>query len=263
MWGHCLLASAVFHLESIYIHPLFTFHQCILSLRWVFLSSRLFFYYLFYDWIKWPIVKVNDFQRHKIAHFLLWLLSIILFNDKLGLGLNEIFFLLSARFVSLHSSSFIFGGNVGAEGMRGISRWFKVYPSFLTSAVFHGMTSGFLIVFVVDVSYCDETIKIFFFINFYTLSKLFNMPKISHWFFRFLIFFSLPSCLLLYSSLLSSNQRVFMTSLKLSRRDKRREGRRHSSKKARNVSGATSCIVWENCFQTFFPFVNKFQISDI
>lgn len=44
-----------------------------------------FFYYLFYDCIKWPIVKVNDSQRHKIAHFLLWLLSIILFNDKLGL----------------------------------------------------------------------------------------------------------------------------------------------------------------------------------
>lgn len=47
-----------------------------------------FFYYLFYDWIKWPIVKVNDSQRHKIAHFLLWLLSIILFNDKLGLAFN-------------------------------------------------------------------------------------------------------------------------------------------------------------------------------
>lgn len=30
-----------------------------------------FFYYLFYDCIKWPIVKVNDSQRHKIAHFLL------------------------------------------------------------------------------------------------------------------------------------------------------------------------------------------------
>lgn len=45
----------------------------------------LLFYYLFYDCIKWPIVKVNDSQRHKIAHFLLRLLSIILFNDKLGL----------------------------------------------------------------------------------------------------------------------------------------------------------------------------------
>lgn len=47
----------------------------------------LLFYYLFYDWIKWPIVKVNDSQRHKIAHSLLWLSSIILFNDKLGLSL--------------------------------------------------------------------------------------------------------------------------------------------------------------------------------
>lgn len=48
----------------------------------------LLFYYLFYDCIKWPIVKVNDSQRHKTAHFLLWLLSIILFNDKLGLDVN-------------------------------------------------------------------------------------------------------------------------------------------------------------------------------
>lgn len=50
-------------------------------------SVLLLFYYLFYDCIKWPIVKVNDSQRHKTAHFLLWLLSIILFNDKLGLTL--------------------------------------------------------------------------------------------------------------------------------------------------------------------------------
>lgn len=38
----------------------------------------LLFYYLFYDYLKWPIVKVNDnSERHKIAHSILWLLSII------------------------------------------------------------------------------------------------------------------------------------------------------------------------------------------
>lgn len=67
----------------------------VVKMKILFASSRIhppsvflcfcFFYYLFYDCIKWPIVKVNDSQRHKIAHILLWLLSIILFNDKLGL----------------------------------------------------------------------------------------------------------------------------------------------------------------------------------
>lgn len=56
-------------------------HSITLSPRaLVFLSVPLLllFYYLFYDYLKWPIVKVNDnSERHKIAHSILWLLSII------------------------------------------------------------------------------------------------------------------------------------------------------------------------------------------